>query len=495
MRQALRISLSPNADDQPAARYALQFAALSLGLRCQFVEHHSGADLHYGKSPRAGVAFIPYWAECYDPAEPHLGVRVAGEEWWVPARRAEQRPVDVVGGIARLLTLLDEAQVVESDRGRDGVFRVSALPAARQALHASPLVDWHVAELGRLLEASGADIGPGEARWPLAARYAVVLTHDTDAAGLHDVRELLRTSVRAVRYRSRSHLAATAAATLGWLRRAPDPQFAFAGWAGLERAIGVRSAFYLHARDRRRQHRHDPTYRVDGHQRWAVLGELADEGWEMGVHAAIESGRSVASLARERELLEAVVHHQVHGLRHHYWRLDWRSPWRTFRNHAQAGYTYDTSMAWRDRPGFRAGTSQPYRPFDPERGQALGILELPTTAMDGHLFEYLRLTPGDAIRVLQDLAGVVRAAGGVLNLNWHQETYGNRYANRGWRDAYETIVRELADDPDAWIATPHEVARWWLDRMRRLGYESRSVPDEQPGSGGRPVPAEPGLEA
>jgi hypothetical protein len=487
MRQPLRISLSPNADDQPAARYALQFAALSLGVRCEFVDAEAEADLHYGEVPRTAAAFVPYWAECYDPAEPHVGVRVADDDWWVPARRADDRPVDVVGGIARLLVLLDEAQVAESDRGADGVFMVSALPTQRRAHHASPLVDWHVAELGRLLRASGVDIGPGEDRWPHRARYAVVLTHDTDAAGLHDVRELLRTAVRAVRYRSVAHVAAAMSAALGWFRGSPDPQFAFTGWAGLERAIGVRSAFYLHARDGGRRHLHDPTYRVDGHQRWAVLAELADEGWEIGIHAAIESGRSVASLARERELLEAVVRRPVRGLRHHYWRLDWRFPWRTFRNHSDAGYTYDTSMAWRDRPGFRAGTAQPYRPFDPERGVSLGIVELPTTAMDGHLFECLRLSPADAVNVLRDLSGVVRDAGGVVNLNWHQETFGNRHAHHGWRDAYETIVRELADDPDAWVATPHDVARWFLERERRLGYGVTANGKELPAGGGPPA--------
>ena len=470
MRQSLRISLSPSADDDPSARYALQFAALSLGVRCEFVRHEADADLHYGGSPRAGVAFVPYWAECYDPAKPHIGILAADEHRWVPAQRADHRPVDLIGGIARLLTLLDETQVADPDRGDDGVFMVSALPAERQTHHASPLVDWHVAELGRVLQASGFDIGNGEARWPHGARYAVVLTHDTDAAGLHDLRELLRVAVRAARYRSRSHLAAASSAALGWLRGSPDPWFQFAGWASLERSIGVRSAFYLHARGGRRRHLHDPTYSVDRKQRWAVLGALVDEGWEMGVHAAIESGRSVASLAAERELLEAVVQRQVHGLRHHYWRLDWRSPWRTFRNHEEAGYTYDTSIAWRNRHGFRAGTAQPYRPFDPERGETIGILELPTTAMDVHLFEYLRMTPEEAIVALRDLSRVVRDAGGVLNLNWHQETYGNRHANEGWRDTYETVVRELAADPDAWIATPYRVATWWLERMDRLGY-------------------------
>lgn len=468
MPPKLQISLSRSAAAVPSASHALQFAAGSLGFGCEFVDAAAEADLHYGEEPRAGVAFVPYWPECYAAAEPHVGIPVADTCWWVPMKRAAERPVDLIGGIARLLNLLDEALVRDAERGADGVFMVSALPEARGALHANPMVDWHVAELGRLLRAAGVDVGGGEPRWPDGARYAVVLTHDTDAAGLHDLRELLRVCMRAARYRSPWMMATTISAAVGWLRRSPDPQFQFAAWASLEEAIGVRSAFYLHARDGRRRHLHDPTYAVDGHPRWKVLGDLVEAGWEVGVHAAIESGRASESLARERTLLEAVVRRPVRGVRHHYWRLDWRAPWRTFRHHVKAGYLYDTSIAWRDRYGFRAGTSLPYRPFDPERGRALDVLELPTTVMDGHLFEYLGLTPTEATATLRRLSATVCRAEGVFNLNWHQETYGNRHAHRGWRDTYETIVSELADDPDAWIATPYEVARWWFERLGRL---------------------------
>jgi hypothetical protein len=476
--------MSLAAREQPAAGHALRFAAASLGFQCELVNPQEAADVHYGEERRAGTAFVPYWAECYAPAEPHVGVPAASERWWVPARRAGERPVDLIGGIARLLNLLDEAQVAEGERGADGVFMISALPKAREATHAVPLVDWHVAELGRLLQAAGVDLSGGEARWPEGARYAVVLTHDTDAAGLHDLRELLRVSLRAVRYRSPSMLAAALSAATGWLRGVPDPQFQFAGWASLEQTLGVRSAFYVHARDGRRQHLHDPTYAVDDDPRWNVLGDLIEEGWEVGVHAAIQSGSTTGQLARERMLLEAVVHHPVRGLRHHYWRLDWRAPWRTFRKHEEAGYTYDTSIAWRDRYGFRAGTSQPYQPFDRERRRTLDIVELPTTVMDGHLFEYLGLTPAEAVAALRGLSTTVRGAGGLLNLNWHQETYGNRHAHRGWRDTYETIVSELAQDPDAWIATPHEVAHWWLERLGRLGGTAMAgdeLPADPPG--------------
>ena len=53
-------------------------------------------------------------------------------------------------------------------------------------------------------------------------------------------------------------------------------------------------------------------------------------------------------------------------------------------------------------------------------------------------------------------------------MNWHQETFWNRYGNVGWRTVYEDAVAELSDDPQAWITTPGELATWWLDRARQL---------------------------
>lgn len=463
----LRVSLSPAASANSLARPALRFCAHALGLRYTFVDKGSEADIHYGEVDRGdGTMWLPYWPECYEPAQPHVAVGDGGGRWWVPMARASQRPVDLIGGVARLLALLDESQVPEGVRTKGGVFRLADLPMPRREAHAEPLVDWHVTTLMERLEIGGLRVMDRLPRWPRGATYAVVLTHDVDGAALHDARELLRTAVRGLRYRSPQIIAGSAAGLAGWVTRKPDPHFQFSAWANLERSLGVRSAFLLHVRGGAPRHINDPTYSIDDKTRWQMFRELADDGWEFGVHAAISAGRSASYLAGERTRLERVVRHPVLGLRHHYWRLDWRDPMQTFRRHQEAGYVYDLSIAWRDGPGFRAGTSLPYQPFD--RAGSVNLVEIPTTVMDAHLFEHLRLPASDAAAALRQIAGVVRQAGGVLNLNWHQETYWNLYGNAGWRTVYEDAVAELADDARAWITTPGELATWWLDRARRL---------------------------
>ena len=464
----LRISLSPAVSANSLARSALRFCAHALGLRFAVVDEGSTADIHYGEADRADeTVWLPYWPECYEPSQPHVAVGEARGRRWVPLARASQNPVDLVGGVARLLALLDESQIPEGVRGAGGVFRLADLPKARREVHAEPLVDWHVAALSERLEVSGVRATERLPRWPGGATHAVVLTHDVDGAKLHDARELLRTAVRGVRYRSPPILAGSIAGFRGWVARKPDPHFQFSAWTDLERSLGVRSAFFLHVRGGAPRHVNDPTYAVDHGPRWHVLRDLADDGWEVGVHAAISAGASASYLAGERERLEQVVGRPILGLRHHYWRLDWRDPMKTFRRHEEAGYVYDLSIAWRDGYGFRAGTSLPYQPFG-RVGGSVAVVEIPTTVMDGHLFEHLRLPAADAAAAVRQMTSVVRRAGGVLNLNWHQETYWDLYGNAGWRTVYHDAVAELSEDPRAWITTPGELAMWWINRMRQL---------------------------
>lgn len=249
--------------------------------------------------------------------------------------------------------------------------------------------------------------------------------------------------------------------------RRPDPYFGFRGWADAEGQVGIRSAFYLYVRSGAPRHPRDPVYAIDGHPRWDVLRALADEGFELGVHAGIRSAETTDGLREERTLLERAMGRPVSGLRHHYWRLDWLAPSRTFERHVDAGYAYDTSIAWRDRPGFRAGTSLPYFPGAATGDRLLPLIEIPTALMDGHLFEYLRLDPSHAGSVAEDLRARVSRAGGVFNIDWHERAFCDRYAYQGWATVALDLMSRISTD--AWLATPAEVARWWRTRAATVG--------------------------
>jgi hypothetical protein len=188
---------------------------------------------------------------------------------------------------------------------------------------------------------------------------------------------------------------------------------------------------------------------------------MADMGWEFGLHASIYSRRHPDGLRRSRDLLEAHLDRPIEGLRHHYWAIDWERPWKTFQQHAAAGFRYDSSLAWRDVPGYRAGTSLPFRPFDPEQQRPIDLWELPAAIMDGHLLE----RPSAAQEATaSSLIEETRSVGGLLVLNWHTETANQVLARVGYRDAFERILDRVLTSEDAWITTPRRLLDHWEAR-------------------------------
>ena len=152
-------------------------------------------------------------------------------------------------------------------------------------------------------------------------------------------------------------------------------------------------------------------------------------------------------------------------MRHHYWALDWRDPTATHRQHREAGFDYDSSIAWRDRAGFRAGTALPYRPFDREAGRALDLIEIPCTLMDGHVLHAdtrgTRTDPEAAQKMGREIIQRVRESGGALVTNWHQEVAFNRLHVSGYMEALDRLLEPLRDSSEVWVATPHEVCTHW----------------------------------
>jgi hypothetical protein len=253
-----------------------------------------------------------------------------------------------------------------------------------------------------------------------------------------------------------------------------NPWFQFGWWREWERRLGVRSAFYFFLRPGGVvRDWHDCRSGVDGRAAdWDLFRAMADEGWEFGVHASIRLKESPAAFAAARQWLETRLGRPVSGIRHHYFALDWRHPWRTHRDHAGAGFEYDSSIAWRDVPGFRTGTSVPHHAYDADRDEVLPIVIVPCSLMDNHVacvdVAGTRASIDAAVSRAMDVIARVRTNGGAVVFDWHQETASNDFEYAGYRDVLERIAARCFHDGDAWIATPQQLARHWNERITRL---------------------------
>jgi hypothetical protein len=242
----------------------------------------------------------------------------------------------------------------------------------------------------------------------------VIITHDTDATALGAPLEILFNAAKAVLRRDAIR------ARMVWdglTLKGDDPLFGFGTWAEMERAAGLRSAFFVFGRGKVRPHINDCRSTVfNSRINWDLL-----RAWPITARNSACIRRSAqrttsTSSSGAKEAFEARLRRPIHGVRHHYWALDWRRPHLTFRKHLNAG--------------FRAGTCMPYRPFGPERGRALDIYELPTALMDGNVVS----DHGDVEPALRRALRIVENMRQVGGMYWHTEAAVDDYCYRNFAD-------------------------------------------------------------
>lgn len=133
----------------------------------------------------------------------------------------------------------------------------------------------------------------------------------------------------------------------------------------------------------------------------------------------------------------------------------------------QAGASYDSTSGYNETVGYRAGTTQAFRPTGANR-----LLELPLHAMDTALFypTHLGLSPREARKVLLQLVENADRYGGVLTINWHDRSLA---PERQWDSSYRELIEQMKSR-GAWFATAGQAVSWFRKR-RSVVFESEQI--------------------
>ena len=193
-----------------------------------------------------------------------------------------------------------------------------------------------------------------------------------------------------------------------------------------------------------------------------AIASLQDEGREVGVHG-VDSWRDASKGAQERQAISELTGEKDIGVRMHWLYYDSRAP----ANLERAGYTYDSTVGYNDIVGFRAGTTQVFKPFG-----VSSLLELPLHVMDTALFypDYLDLSPDQATETIAQIVSQTQRFGGVLTINWHDRSLA---PERLWGEAYQNTIDQLTN-AGAWFATCRDAVAWFRCR-RNLAFDSVRV--------------------
>jgi hypothetical protein len=352
------------------------------------------------------------------------------------------------------------------------------LSAGQPIEHASiPTLDIHIRMLREWILQAGIpllEIPPA----PVGHDFATCLTHDIDFVGIRNHKFdhtmwgfLYRATVGTLRNFLRGRLSLKRLFK-SWLSAASLP-FVYAGWARdfwepfewyLTVEKGLPATYFLipfkrRAGDKvrgRHASRRAAAYDVRDLPQW--IAALRAKGCELGVHG-IDAWHSTNKAQDELATLAAATGESRIGIRMHWLLRDAHTPSVL----ELAGYVYDSSLGYNETVGYRAGTSQVFRPLGVQT-----LLELPLHIQDCALFypRRLDLSEPDAEKCCQVLADNARMFGGVLTLLWHDRSHG---PERFWGDFYIGLLQKLAS-LGGWFGTAAQVVGWFRKR-REVRFE------------------------
>lgn len=335
-----------------------------------------------------------------------------------------------------------------------------------------PTLELHIALLRKLIVGSGVslvEIPPV----PVGYRLIACLTHDVDHPSIrrhkfdHTMlgflyRAILGSLIGVLRGRMPlRHLLTNWAAAIKlpftYVGLARDAWSDFDKYLKLEH--GLSSSFFvipfknrpgLNGRDAAHKRR---AARYGATDVGAEIHRLMGAGCEVGLHG-IDAWCDSSKGREELEEIRRITGAETLGVRMHWLYFSEDSP-AILEN---AGANYDSTIGYNETVGYRAGTTQVYKPFSAER-----LLELPLHIMDTALFfpGHLNLSSKEARAQINRIITTATQFGGVVTVNWHDRSLA---PERLWGAVYTDLIDEFKRQ-GAWFATAAQAVAWF--RMRR----------------------------
>lgn len=201
-----------------------------------------------------------------------------------------------------------------------------------------------------------------------------------------------------------------------------DPYYTFDWYMNACERHGRRAAFYFIS-----DHSGgaiDGTYKIDEPRILDLMRKLDARGHEVGMHGSFNTFRDPVQIQREKNRLGAAAHkagvtESIKGNRQHYLRWD---SFETPDHLDAAGFQYDTTGSFADRPGFRFGTAHSFPMWSWSTQAPLQLRQMPLVVMEASIMAKGYLGLGRTEAALTKMLEMKRRAlrfGGDFSLLWH----------------------------------------------------------------------------
>lgn len=219
----------------------------------------------------------------------------------------------------------------------------------------------------------------------------------------------------------------------------------FDQWTDLEKELDIQSVYYIYTAVKSgkpcnvKRWLIDPSYNISKNKKLQdKCKELLKNGTRIGLHGSYYSGLNEILFRKEKMLLEESINHDITKTRIH---------WLNYYNNTtpgileKAGIIEDSSIAFNDISGFRAGIASRYNPYDHLNQRAFKFYEIPLVIMDSQLYDYTADSSDTALSWFYNAMASVKNF--FVSVDWHQRVIHKDY---GWDGSFAAIAGKSSVD-------------------------------------------------
>jgi peptidoglycan/xylan/chitin deacetylase (PgdA/CDA1 family) len=344
---------------------------------------------------------------------------------------------DILGLAYWMLTRLEEVDRTDLDSHQR--FPATSSHAYKHDYLERPIVDEWLIILGQVIQSV----------WPQLKlkqhKFSIKVSHDVDRPSRYGFRSF-KPLIRAMAGDVLKNKNIKGALIAPWVRlntrqqlHRADPFNTFDWLMDVSEANNLKSAFYFICG--RTHPMKDADYEPEHPAIRNLMRRIHERGHEIGLHPSYSTFQKPELIKQEADRLKRIcaeegIQQSQWGGRMHY--LRWEQP-TTLRAWADADMTYDSTLGYADRPGFRCGTCHEYPAFDPIAQEPLSLRIRPLIVMEGTIIspQYLGLGQTKAFRKITKLKKYCEKMNGQFTLLWHN----SEFLFDENRDTYSEILK------------------------------------------------------
>lgn len=203
-----------------------------------------------------------------------------------------------------------------------------------------------------------------------------------------------------------------------------------------------------------------PDYRLNEPKLYQIGQFIRERDIDVGIHPDFKASCDIDLLNEQRDNLEVFLGRPIKSVRFHYLRIFMEG---TPGMLSESGFTSESSLAYGETPGFRAGISTPFYLTDINGHNRTDVLEIPPVFMDASF----------NIRNSEQFSDTVNIVNKILQILVRYEGLGTfifHYRHLTFLDYryIQEIAKILTDEVKSrggGLSTVGEVERWWRERM------------------------------